>query len=596
MLQKVKNQAKEILEKVPFLKGVNLTGTFEVPPSEEMGDLATNICFSLARDLKKPPAKIAEEIANQLKIPKNSLIERVEAKNGYINLFLNYREMAKEVLDTIRKDEENYGRGIKKGQEVLLEYSAPNPNKPMHIGHMRNNLIGLSVYKILSFAGYKVHPVNQINDRGAHICKSLWGYLQFGKKGSTGEVTDWESLLDEWERHPEKWVEPKDTRKKPDYFVMDFYVKANELIEENEEYNEQNRKILQAWESGEKKVRKLWKRMVSWVYEGWEKTYKRQGCVFERYYYESDLYSRGKEIVMENMEKGFFVKTKENTVVADLEKYGLGGLVFIRSDGTTLYQTYELALTERKIKDYPKNKLVWVVGSSQSFYFQQMFTIFELLGFAKKEDCYHLGYGMVSLPKGKMSSRAGNVVLADDITEEVYRLVEKEVTEKNPDLPHKKVVEISEKIAMGAIKYSMLKIDAFKDIIFDPKEIIKFEGNTGPYLQYAHVRAAKILEKAGKFGEELRPKEITKEEKILIKKLAEFPEAVEKAAKEYKPNIIAGYAYELSEAFSGFYHACRVLQEEDKEKRDYRLNLVKAFEVTLKNSLSLLGIETPEIM
>jgi arginyl-tRNA synthetase len=399
MVKIIQDDAIKLLKSVSMLKNENLESTLDIPPQKEFGDLATNICFSLARKLKKSPQKIAEEIVNKIKIPKNSVISKLEAKGGYVNFFLNYEEIGKDLLQVILKEKEKYGSSnLDRKQKIMIEYSAPNPNKPMHIGHARNNFIGISINNILSFAGFDAHPVNQINDRGVHICKSLWGYLQFGKKDESKKIKPWKKLLDEWYDNQNKWLSPKDVNKKPDYFVMDFYVKANNLLEENEEYDKQNRELLQEWENENPKVRKLWEKSNSWVYKGWDETYRRQGCFFERYYYESILYKKGKKIVFKNMDKGIFVKTDKGTIIADLEKHGLPGLVFIRSDGTSLYQTYDLALTEQKVKDYPKAKLIWVVGGSHKLYFQQLFMLFDLLGLIKKEDCYHLGYGMISLP------------------------------------------------------------------------------------------------------------------------------------------------------------------------------------------------------
>lgn len=593
----IKQEIEKLLKQSDLLKHNSIIETLEMPPNPEMGDIATNISFSLAKKLSKSPVKISEEIIKEIKVPKDSLVKKIESKGGYINFFLNYEKIGEDLLKKVLKENEKYGSGdFGKGQEVMVEYSAPNPNKPLHIGHTRNNFIGMSINNILSFAGFDTHPVNEINDRGVHICKSLWGYLQFGKKSGSKEIVYWKELLNEWYESQSEWISPEEVNKKPDYFVMDFYVKANNLMEENEDYDRQNRELLQEWENENPKVRQLWKKLNSWVYNGWDETYKRQGCIFEKYYYESQIYKEGKQIVFDNMGNGIFVKTDKGTIIADLGKYGLPGLVFIRSDGTSLYQTYDLTLTKHKVKDYPNAKLIWVVGGSHKLYFQQLFTLFGILGITKKENCYHLGYGMVSLPEGAMSSRKGNVVLADDLMNNVHDLVQKEVKERNPELDEKKRYEIAEKIALGAMKYTMLKIDAFKDIVFNPKEIIKFEGNTGPYLQYAHVRANKILQKAGKFKETFQPKELVNEEKELIKKLLEFPGVALKSANEYKPNLIANYAYDLADTFSIFYQNCPVLQSEDEQTKNFRLTLVKAFKMTLKNSLNLLGIDTPEIM
>jgi len=597
LMTQIKQETEKLLKQSELLKYDSLIETLETPPNSDMGDIATNISFSLAKKLGKSPVKISEEIVKEIKLPKDSLIETIESKGGYINFFLNYEKTTQKLLQIILKEKEKYGSSnFGKNQKVLIEYSAPNPNKPMHIGHTRNNLIGMSVNNILDFAGFETHPVNWINDRGIHICKSLWGYLQFGKKDESGEIKNWKELLAEWYDGQEKWLSPKDANKKSDYFVMDYYVKAANLIEENKECDEQNRELLQEWEDENPKVRELWKKMNSWAYEGWDETYRRQGCIFEKYYYESGIYKRGKEIVSGNMDNGVFFKSDQGTIVANLEKYGLPGLVVIRSDGTSLYTTADLALTEKKVKDCPGAKLIWVIGSGQKLYLQQIFQIFDLIGITKKENCYHLGYGMISLPEGKMSSRKGKAVWADELMDEVHYLVKKEIEQRNSELDEKTGYEIAEKIALGAIKYTILKIDAFKDFIFDIKEVINFEGNTGPYLQYAHVRANKILQKSGEFKETFQPKELVKEEKMLVKKLLEFPEVVVKATKEYKPNLVANYGYNLAETFNAFYHSCPVLKVGDEQTKNFRLTLVKAFKITLKNSLTLLGIETPEVM
>jgi len=585
----LKKEVEKILRGSSLLKYDSIIETLEEPPSKDVGDLSSNISFRIAKKIGKSPVKISEEIIKEIKIPKDSIVKRIETKNGYINFFFDNEKLCEKVLKTILGEGEEYGRrDIGEGKEVLIEYSAPNPNKPMHIGHVRNNLIGMSLVKILDFVGFKTHPVNWINDRGSHICKSLWGYLQFGRKKQKN-IEKWRSLLEEWLKNPDEWVTPKESGKKPDHFVMEFYVKANNLMEENEEYEKENREILKEWEEENPKVRKLWKTLNEWVYEGWEETYKRQGCYFEKTYYESEVYKRCKEIVQENMGE-VFKKTVNGTVIADLEKHGLPSLVFLRSDGTSLYSTADLALTERKVIDYPNSKLIWVVGNAQNLYFQQLFLIFELIGITKKENCYHLGYGMVSLPEGKMSSRKGTVILADDLMDMVQEMVRKEIEKRMSKLKEKEKFEISEKISMGAIKFAMLRVDAFKDIIFNPKDVISFKGKTGPYLQYSHVRAEKILKKAGKFRDKFTS-QLVPEEVDLIKKMMGFSEVVERAATEYKPHLVANYGFELAELFNIFYQKHPVLQA--KEERDFRLTLVKAFKITLKNCLNLLGIEAP---
>jgi len=537
----------------------------EMPPQPSFGDLSFP-CFGLAKTLKKNPQQIAVEIAQKITVKKDSLVTGVEAKAGYVNFFLSWEKIVGKLLKEIIANKGKYSFSAKK-KKVMIEFSQPNTNKPMHIGHARNTVLGDSLSKILEAAGNNIVRANYPGDIGLHVAKSMVGYM--------------------------KWGNNKEPDKKSDHFVGDFYIKFFEEAKSNPALEEEARELLRKWESGDKATIALWKKMREWCLNGFKETYKKIGVDFDVWFYESEFEKSGKEIVNKLLEKGIAFKSPEGAVVADLEKYGLPSCIILRSDGTSLYATKDFQLGIIKFGKYKIDESIYVVGNEQKTYLEQIFKILELFGYEKAKQCYHLAYGLVMLPEGKMSSREGRVVLLDDLIAELEHLSNGVVSKANPSMNEAAKKKISEQVALAALKYALLKVSPEKNIIFNKNEVVQFEGDTGPYLQYAHTRCCGILEKAGKWKPCFNQENLTEQEKELVKNLIRFPAVVEEAAKDLRPHYVCNYAYELATAFNTFYHACPVLQAEQK---DFRLTLVKATEIILKNSLDLLGIVALEKM
>lgn len=527
----------------------------EIPPSSDLGDYSFP-CFFLASKLKKSPQQIAGELAKKLKAKE---FERIEAKGPYLNFFVNKNLLAEQVLEI----DENFGRDTRK-EKVMVEYETPNTNKPLHVGHLRNSAIGMSVSNILAFAGNKVIRADLFNDRGIHICKSMYALEFLSKKKSPDE--------------------------KPDHFVGDLYVLFNKKAKENPELEKKAQEMLQNWEKGDKKTLVLWKRIDSWATEGIKETDKTFGNKFDVYFRESDFYKKARPIIDKAVKKGF-VKEKPEGFVAELEPE-LPNKVILRKDGTSIYITNDLALVPYKFEKYKISKSYWVVGNEQDLYFKQLFRIFEKIGYSWVKDCKHVSYGMVNLPEGKMKSREGKVVDADDLIQETSKLARQEL-EKRYKLSKKDLDERSLKISLAAIKYTLLKIDSAKDMVFNPNEAISFEGDTGPYLQYSYARASSILEKAGKSKGKIKAGNLERSEAELIKKLLGFPEVVQHAYDHLSPSLIANYAFQLAQSFNEFYHANKVI---GSEQEAFRIELVKRFRIVMKSSLNLLGIDVLEEM
>jgi len=571
-MKEIKKEIESTLKKVDLLKYERINETFETPSDPKFGDLASNICFSLSKKLKKSPAQIAEEIVKKIKIPKASLITKIEAKAGYINLSFDYSKLSKSILKEILIKKAKFGSSnIGKRKIVMVEHSQPNPVHPMHIGHSRSTFLGDSLANILDFLDYKTIRANYMNDTGLQVAKLVTAYLLWGK----GKKPD----------------------EKPDLWLWSYYVKFHEESEKNPNIEEKARETLRKFEiEHEKKIVQTWNKVVRWCIKGFEETYKNLGINFDVYLFENEFRDSGKKNVKKSMEKGIAFKSDEGAIVANLKKYGLPGCIILRSDGTGLYATSDLGMTPYKFKKYKLDESIWVVASAQNLYFKQLFKILELLGYPWANRCHHFSFDLVHLPEGKMSSREGRAVMIDEVIKRLTETVLKEVEKKNPKLPKKEKQEITEKVAIGAFKYNILRVEPHKTITFDWERMLSFEGDTGPYLQYAYVRSYKILQKAGKWKENYSVKELKDQEKNLIKKLIQFPDMVEQSAKDMRPHYICGYAHELSDIFSEFYHSCPVIRAETKELRNFRLTLVKATKITLKNSLSLLGIGTPERM
>ncbi len=599
----LKIQIEKLLKQSYLLKQEKIQETLETPPDPSFGDLATNICFSLSKKIKKSPQEIAKQIVSELKIPKDSIIEKVGMKAGYVNFFFNYEKLAEGLLKTILIGKEKYGcSDLGKNKKYMVEFAHPNTHKPFHIGHLRNISIGESIIRILESTGHRVIRTNYQGDVGLHIAKCLYGILK----------------IEDYKKHIENL---KTTEEKID-FLSKCYVTGNKAYEEDEEaketikdinyliyasaqkFNQEERgiepsstdymKFVRGRELEIDKVYELWKKTRQWSLDYFEKIYKRVYSHFDRYYFESECLV-GVDLAKKATEKGI-LKESQGAVIFDGEPYGLDTRVFVNRLGLPTYEGKELKLADIEFSEFGKiDKCIHVVGPEQISFFKIMFKVEELLNPEKfKDKQFHLIYGWVRLKEGKMSSRFGNVILAEDVIDEAKNKLKEHLKGKK-EYSKEQTEDISEKVAIGATKYSMLKISTSKEISFDIDESISFEGDSGPYLQYAHVRADKILQKSGGFKETFKPKELTTEEKELIKKLLDFPEIVEKSAKDLKPNYICNYAHELAEIFSTFYHSCPVIQSEG-ELKNFRLTLVKAFKITLKNCLNLLGIETPEVM
>jgi len=551
-----------------------IEAALERPPGSTGADLALP-CFFYAKKHKKNPVEMANNIVN--KIQKTKLIEKAQAFGPYINFYADWKMMGKIVLDQIFREGPRYGHvPDDKPESIMLEYSSPNTNKPLHLGHLRNDSLGMALFKILESRGHKVRKAVLFNDRGVGISKCMLAYKKWGKGSKPGN-------------------------KKPDHFVGDFYVMFEKRKTKTMEDELGN--MVKMWEEGDREVRALWDKMVSWVLHGFRETYRAFGSKFDTEFRESDYYDKAEDIIKKGLDKRVFTKEHDGAIVADLEKQKLTKKVIKRSDGTSLYVTTDLALGRHKFENYKTDRSIWVVGSEQDLYFQQLFKIFELLGFKWYKNCIHYSHGLVHLPEGKMKSREGLVVDADDIIDEMGKLAKTEIRKREKFISKKELEKRANSVALGALKYFLLKAEAKKNIQFNPKESISFEGDTGPYVQYACARACSILRKSKKRNlDNFDAKLLTHEkEKMLIRKLMEFPETVRNAAAYLKPNFVANYAHELATIFNNFYETVPVLKEDDvnlghNDVRMARLALVKATITVLENALYLLNINTPDKM
>jgi arginyl-tRNA synthetase len=539
----------------------------ETPPSEELGDFAFP-CFPLARVLRKSPAAIAGELAK--KMDGAPFVARVQATGGYLNFFLDVKAMAAHVTADALSD--SFGRppssAAPTGRRVVVEFASPNSNKPLHLGHLRNIAIGESTGRILSFCGDSVARTSINNDRGVHICKSMLAYAEFGN-GAT----------------------PETAGKKSDHFVGDYYVLFSKKAAEDESWNERAQELLRKWEAHDGPTVALWKKMNRWAFDGFAATFRLFGVAFDKEYFESDIYKDGKEVVADGLKRGIFKKRGDGAVVADLEKENLGEKVLLRPDGTSVYIVQDLYLAVLKDKEYHYGLSLYVVGNEQEHHFAVLKALLRQLGYSIADRIAHLSYGMVELPEGKMKSREGTVVDADDLIKDTQELAKAGLKERYA-LAEKETEERSLKIALAAIKYQLLKVDITKNMVFDPAKAIAFEGDTGPYLLYSYARASSILRKANG----ILPAgagTLEKSEIRLVKKIAAFPGTVQVACDRLSATLVAVYAFELAQAFNEFYHACPVI---GSDSAGFRLALVTCFRATLKKCLWLLGIEEIEEM
>lgn len=557
-----KKEIVRLLAKEIKLNKKELANLITVPPDPKLGDYAFP-CFKLSKKAKEE----AERLKKKIKLPK--FLSKTEVVGPYLNFFVNKSTLAEETLTQIKKEKSNYGTA-KQNKNIVIEYCGPNTNKPLHLGHVRNMALGNSVYRILSFQGNRVRPVNIVNDRGIHVCQSMLAY--------------------------QKWGKNKQPDKKGDHFVGDYYVLFSKKAKEDEDLKLEAQDLLLKWELKDKKIRELWKKMNKWVLEGFKETYKRFGIKFDKEYFESGYFEKGKTIAKEGLKRKVFEKDHTGAIVAPLEKYKLPNKVLLRGDNTAVYMTQDLYLAQKRYKDFKFDQAIYVVASEQQLHFKQLFKILELLKRPYAKNLYHLSYGLVNLPSGRMKSREGTVVDADDIMDEVAKLAEKEVKKRYKNLSEKEIKARAEFISLGAIKFLMLKTDAARDMIFNPEESISFEGETGPYVQYTHARACSILRKA-KHKESKINFDLFKDEAELnvINLLSKFPEKVKSSAEHYKPHMICRYLISLAQAFNEFYHKCPVISERDQQMKA-RLLLVDCVRQILENGLGLLGIKAPEEM
>ena len=564
----------------------------------------TVVTFPFLRISKKKPEETGEDIAQWL-IANTDLVSSFNTVKGFLNLVIAPAQWL-QLLATIDADA-HYGLQLPTADSPLtmVEYSSPNTNKPLHLGHVRNNLLGWAVSKIAEANNQRVVKTNIVNDRGIHICKSMLAWLKYGN----GET-------------------PESSGKKGDHLVGDYYVAfdqhyraevaelkaqliAQGVGEEEAEARAkaevplmvEAREMLRKWEQGDEEVRGLWRKMNEWVYEGFDETYKALGVSFDKIYYESDTYLEGKEKVEEGLAKGLFYRREDGSVWVDFTKEGLDEKLLLRADGTSVYMTQDIGTAKLRFRDYPINKMVYVVGNEQNYHFQVLSLLLDRLGFEWGKSLVHFSYGMVELPNGKMKSREGTVVDADDLVEGMIEQARRTMDEagKNTDMSEAEKQEVARIVGLGALKYFLLKVDARKNMVFNPEESIDFNGNTGPFIQYTYARIRSILRKAQDAGivlsEELPTGvEISTKEEEIIQRLADFRGVVEAAGEDYSPSGIANYCYELVKLYNQFYHEFQILREEDTAKRNFRLILSRNVAKVVRLGMELLGIEMPERM
>ena len=562
----------------------------------------TLVVFPFVKLARKAPAQIATEIGEWLTVNGEGLVAKFNAVQGFLNLVIADAFWIRQLraIDT----DANYGQQPDRHQLMMVEYSSPNTNKPLHLGHVRNNLLGYSIARIQEANGWKVVKTNIVNDRGIHICKSMLAWLKYGN----GET-------------------PESSGKKGDHLIGDYYVRFDkeyktqiaELMAAGKDEETAKREaplmleaqeMLRKWEANDPEVRALWTKMNSWVYAGFDETYKRMGVSFDKIYYESNTYLEGKSEVEKGLASGAFYRREDGSVWADLTKDGLDEKLLLRSDGTSVYMTQDIGTAKLRFQDYPIDKMVYVVGNEQEYHFKVLSILLDRLGFPFGKELVHFSYGMVELPNGKMKSREGTVVDADDLMDKMVedaKEISKDKVNTLQGITEEEANEIARKVGLGALKYFILKVDPRKNMLFNPAESIDFNGNTGPFIQYTYARIQSVLRKAdltptlsqgegasplgGDGREVLDPKELA-----LIQRLTEYPAIVRNAGENFSPAVICNYAYDLACDFNSFYHDLSILNEPDSDKRALRLLLAKNVAKVIQSALSLLGIEVPERM
>ena len=598
--QKIQEYAKSAAKALYGIDADEKMVQLQKTRSEFQGNL-TLVVFPFVKAARKKPEAVAEEIGQYL-VENSGVVSEYNVVKGFLNLSI--AQVAwRELLEEIDSDE-HYGE--KKADDnaplVMIEYSSPNTNKPLHLGHMRNNLLGWALAQVMKANGNKVVKTNIVNDRGIHICKSMLAWIKWGN----GET-------------------PETAGKKGDHLIGDYYVAFDkhyreevkaitaQLIEggmAEEEATEKAKReapliveaheMLVKWENNDPEVRALWKKMNEWVHAGFDQTYKMMGVSFDKIYYESDTYLEGKEKVEEGLEKGFFYRRDDGSVWADLTGEGLDEKLLLRADGTSVYMTQDIGTAKLRFQDYPIDQMIYVVGNEQNYHFQVLSILLDKLGFKWGKDLVHFSYGMVELPNGKMKSREGTVVDADDLMAAMIADARRTSDElgKFDDMTEQEKQEVARIVGLGALKYFILKVDARKNMLFNPEESIDFNGNTGPFIQYTYARIRSILRKAEAQGLKAEAATVALEQKEidLIQKISEYGVAVQQAGKDYNPAGIAAYCYELTKQFNQFYHDFSILNADNEEQKKFRLLLARNVAKNIRNGMALLGIEVPERM
>lgn len=553
----------------------------------------TLVIFPFIKLVRKAPAQLANEIGEALLKRCPELIASFNAVQGFLNLTISNQFWLTQLREI--KGNNQYGNFPKRNQKLMVEYSSPNTNKPLHLGHVRNNLLGYSIARIQEANGWDVIKTNIVNDRGIHICKSMLAWLKYGN-GAT----------------------PQSTGKKGDHFIGDYYVLFDKHYKEEikaliaEGMDEETAKkeaplmkeaqaMLLKWEQGDQEIRSLWKMMNEWVYEGFDETYKQMGVSFDKIYYESDTYLEGKKEVEKGLDLGLFYRRPDNSVWADLSADGLDEKLLLRSDGTSVYMTQDIGTAKLRFADYPIDKMVYVVGNEQEYHFKVLSILLDRLGFPFGKELVHFSYGMVELPNGKMKSREGTVVDADDLMEQMIEEAARMSQDKVntlPDITPQEANDIARIVGLGALKYFILKVDPRKNMLFNPEESIDFNGNTGPFIQYTYARIQSVLRKGSNDAnvEYTDDIEINDKEINLIQRLYEYPSIVHQAGEEYSPAVIANYIYALACDYNSFYHDYSILGESNEMIRSFRLTLSSAVAHIIQKGMYLLGIEVPQRM
>ena len=588
--------AQAVCEAVKSLYGVDFEPgkiTLQATRKEFEGNL-TVVVFPFLKTSKKSPEATANEIGEYLAANCDA-VKSFNVIKGFLNIVVEpafWCNMLKHIAAT---PDYGFKAATNDSELVMIEYSSPNTNKPLHLGHVRNNLLGYSLSLIMKANGYKVVKTNIVNDRGIHICKSMLAWQKWGNG-----------------------ITPEKAGKKGDHLIGDFYVMFDKHYKDEvkqlmaagmseDEAKEKSplmveaRKMLQRWEAGDEEVRSVWRMMNQWVYDGFNETYRRMGVDFDKIYYESETYLEGKEKVLEGLEKGIMYRKEDGSVWADLTADGLDHKLLLRSDGTSVYMTQDIGTAKLRYQDYPIDKMIYVVGNEQNYHFQVLSLLLDKLGFKWGKDLVHFSYGMVELPEGKMKSREGTVVDADDLMDEMISTARETSAElgKLDGCSAEEADEIARIIGLGALKYFLLKVDPRKNMMFNPKESIDFNGNTGPFIQYTYARIRSLLRKAAEAGIDYNSDysiEPGEKEVAIIQKIADFAQVVAEAGKSYSPALVANYVYDLAKEYNQFYHDYSILREENAQVRNFRLKLSEVTGDIIRRATGLLGMEVPERM